>query len=1287
MQMKRYLSLLLSLVMIASILPTYSINAFALDCRHDRTCVSVTLPAGCTSVGYTVNASADGKMGYCTQCGKFVSKRINTYRAYDSIPEYRTNNGDVTVLEPTGHVFDGELTEEANCTYYAQRRCSVGNPTYSSVRNPETLKFEFVVTDGTCTEIGYSTAAEDAPNGEHMYMPSDSTEPTCTEAGFDLAVCYYCGDAEETPLPALGHDYSDLVQGISPTCTDDGYDVYACSRCGDEQMTEYPALGHDFTVLVSETEPTCTTGGSATFKCSRCDETETKEIKPLGHKFSDWTVVTPASCTTGGKEQRVCETCAEIDSRELEALGHTYVVTASVEPTCTTGGSKEYTCAVCGDMYTENLDALGHEYASDWTLVKAPTCTEKGIEAKGCIHLGCSEQETREVKELGHEFGATETVAPTCTEQGYTVYACSRCPETYNDDFTPALGHDWEEVTLIEPDCTEPGKKGERCTRCLAENPEAEAVIPAAHKYVLNTEKSTAASCGVAGAEVYTCSVCGDEYSVEIPALEHNYVKDEAMSTEPSCTENGCVAFRCTICDDVKLDIIEATGHDLVPMGFHYKAPTCTEDGYKYEVCRNCKRIVNTVLPALGHEYAVAQHNAPTCTEKGYDTYVCSRCNNGYEKELPALGHDYVLNEETAVEFSCTTGEYKEYNCSRCGDSYTVTNPPVNHMLYLDAEDDLKPTCTEDGYQLWRCLNCAEVFRENVPALGHNYKLDESLGIAATCTEDGRVAYVCNNCNDTKYEIIAALGHDYQPNEELSIGATCTEAGYVVFTCTHCGDSYDLDGVALGHNAGEAVFENLTNCAVVDGEIVSTSCTEQGSYDKVTYCTRCGVETSHETFTVEAKGHRMTHDAVQSWVAGHMDFSTGIPQYTGGHWENIYPDDVEPTCGATGYECWKCADCDYEQHVVIPATGDHDFQFVSTTATCATDGEALYSCSRCGATRTEAAPASPEYHNFVVEESESWAANCDSTGRITSHCEYCGELKEVTLPKLQHNWVKYTKPATCTEGCTYEYCTNCYKRRNEQVLAPTIEHDMPGYDVFPATCTKDGSKEGYCVRCGENVKITLPALGHDYRKTMVKSATLGYSGYYDYECSRCGGTKHEKIAGLRPITLSEIEYMYDGKAKKPTIIVRDGDGKIVPKKYYNSGYARNTNIGIATVWVNFNTTNQDRYAGYYEGAFKIYPAKATLKKLEKTKKATEIKVTWNAYDYPKTIDGFVVEYSKNSNFKDSTKKKVKKPKATTYTITGLKKNTKYYVRVCPYKNIKKVNYMTASNVKSIKTSK
>lgn len=84
----------------------------------------------------------------------------------------------------------------------------------------------------------------------------------------------------------------------------------------------------------------------------------------------------------------------------------------------------------------------------------------------------------------------------------------------------------------------------------------------------------------------------------------------------------------------------------------------------------------------------------------------------------------------------------------------------------------------------------------------------------------------------------------------------------------------------------------------------------------------------------------------------------------------------------------------------------------------------------------------------------------------------------------------------------------------------------------------------------------------------------------------------------------------------------------------------------------------------------------------KNKKA---KINWKENIY---CDGYVIEYSTKKNFKNSKKNIISNRYTSKKTIKGLKKNTKYYVRIRTYKKINnKRNYFTWSNTRIIKTTK
>ena len=97
---------------------------------------------------------------------------------------------------------------------------------------------------------------------------------------------------------------------------------------------------------------------------------------------------------------------------------------------------------------------------------------------------------------------------------------------------------------------------------------------------------------------------------------------------------------------------------------------------------------------------------------------------------------------------------------------------------------------------------------------------------------------------------ITGVKSDVAPHEHsfgewtVTKEATCTEEGSKERVC-ECGEKETEVIAALGHTEAEAVRENE----------VAPTCTENGSYDLVVYCSVCNAEISRETITVDALGH------------------------------------------------------------------------------------------------------------------------------------------------------------------------------------------------------------------------------------------------------------------------------------------------------------------------------------------------------------------------------------------------------------------------------------------------
>lgn len=103
-------------------------------------------------------------------------------------------------------------------------------------------------------------------------VEENKKDATCTEKGsVDTVIyCAECGaelDRTTTYTDPTGHSY--VHSTIAPTCTKVGAEVDTCERCGDVQSTPIPALGHSYTQIIGFAD------GVVSTVCDRCDKYKT----------------------------------------------------------------------------------------------------------------------------------------------------------------------------------------------------------------------------------------------------------------------------------------------------------------------------------------------------------------------------------------------------------------------------------------------------------------------------------------------------------------------------------------------------------------------------------------------------------------------------------------------------------------------------------------------------------------------------------------------------------------------------------------------------------------------------------------------------------------------------------------------------------------------------------------------------------------------------------------------------------------------------------------------------
>ena len=196
------------------------------------------------------------------------------------------------------------------------------------------------------------------------------------------------------------------------------------------------------------------------------------------------------------------------------------------------------------------------------------------------------------------------------------------------------------------------------------------------------------------------------------------------------------------------------------------------------------------------------------------------------------------------------------------------------------------------------------------------------------------------------------------------------------------------------------------------------------------------------------------------------------------------------------------------------------------------------------------------------------------------------------------------------------------------------------------------------------VSVTVNTCQHVSKKTVTK-ATTSSNGKIVETCVNCGKTiKTTTIYYPKNVTLSAATYTYNGTVNRPTVKVTDSKGATVSSQYYTVSYpSGRKNVGKYTVTVTF----KGNYSGKKTATFTIRPVRTSI--LSTTAKSKGFTVKWSK----KTTQtsGYQIQYSTKNSFPESVTKTVtvRDNKTTSKSITGLKANTKYYVRVRTYKDV------------------
>lgn len=245
-------------------------------------------------------------------------------------------------------------------------------------------------------------------------------------------------------------------------------------------------------------------------------------------------------------------------------------------------------CGVCGVTYGGEKIPYTTGYPKTVDAKKA-TCTEKGytgdivkLDVKGNEYVA---EKGTEIPALGHKWVAVEGKNATCSEDGYTYTNYFKCAnkgcDAHKGDadsiITIPAGHKYVRETYLEPTCKNQGLVVIACTVCgdVQTVYYASKVACVAADELKGAKEATCTEDGYTGDSV--CKWCGKVLKAGEVVKAAGHTPEEVAAVAATCTETGLTAgSKCSVCGEV------LTAQEVVPaLGHKYENGVCTVCGEK----------------------------------------------------------------------------------------------------------------------------------------------------------------------------------------------------------------------------------------------------------------------------------------------------------------------------------------------------------------------------------------------------------------------------------------------------------------------------------------------------------------------------------------------------------------------------------------------------------------------------------------------------------------------------------------------------------------------------------
>ena len=292
----------------------------------------------------------------------------------------------------------------------------------------------------------------------------------------------------------------------------------------------------------------------------------------------------------------------------------------------------------------------------------------------------------------------------------------------------------------------------------------------------------------------------------------------------------------------------------------------------------------------------------------------------------------------------------------------------------------------------------------------------------------------------------------------------------------------------------------------------------------------------------------------------------------------------------------------------------------------------------------------------IVSFNVRTTVNCQHfyTDECDEECNRCSYIREAI-----HNY----SSNSCVEK---QVCNSCGK-----VSDKTFPHYFNVTVTKIPTCATEGERIYKCKVCNYTLINKIAKLNTHSYKTTKTNATLGKNGLIVKKCTVCNFVASETVINYpKTFTLSTTSYTYSGSTKKPTVTIKDSQGKKLKNgSDYTVAYKNNKYVGTATVTVSM----KGNYSGTKTLTFKINPKATSLSKLTAGAKSLKVYVKKQSTQ----VTGYEIQYSTSKKFTSAKKLIISSYKTTTKTIKKLNSKKTYYVRVRTYKTVNGKKYYSS----------